>query len=81
MALRAGLQHVPLVHVHVTTPALVRPHVRLVEVEVQVALGARGVQVGTAFALCEESGLDPCDLRLAKGDAAVRALFEDRLAQ
>lgn len=47
-----------------------------------VAAGARGVQVGTVFAFCEESGLDPQLRRqflerLVHGDAAV---FTDPLA-
>jgi NAD(P)H-dependent flavin oxidoreductase YrpB (nitropropane dioxygenase family) len=47
-----------------------------------IAAGARGVQVGTAFAFCEESGLDP-DLRqrfltsIAAGDGDV---FTDPVA-
>jgi NAD(P)H-dependent flavin oxidoreductase YrpB (nitropropane dioxygenase family) len=36
--------------------------------------GARGVQVGTAFALCEESGLDPALKRRAREQAAAGRL-------
>jgi NAD(P)H-dependent flavin oxidoreductase YrpB (nitropropane dioxygenase family) len=39
-----------------------------------LAEGARGVQVGTAFALCEESGLDPGLRRRARELAAAGAL-------
>ncbi|OJU85170.1 MAG: 2-nitropropane dioxygenase [Solirubrobacterales bacterium 70-9] len=39
-----------------------------------VAEGARGVQVGTAFALCEESGLDPALRRRTRARAAAGRL-------
>jgi len=35
--------------------------------------------VARTFVAVEQSGLDPCDLRLAQGDAAVRALIERRV--
>lgn len=35
--------------------------------------------VSQTFVAVEPSGLDPCDLRLQKGDAAVRALIESRV--
>ncbi|MDE3069329.1 MAG: acyltransferase domain-containing protein [Acidobacteriota bacterium] len=39
-----------------------------------LAVGASGVQVGTAFALCEESGLDPALRRSARERAAAGRL-------
>lgn len=47
-----------------------------------LALGAAGIQVGTAFALCEESGLDP-EYRVAlleKSVANTAIVFTDPLA-
>jgi len=35
--------------------------------------------VARTFVAVEQSGLDPCDLRLAQGDGAVRALIERRV--
>jgi NAD(P)H-dependent flavin oxidoreductase YrpB (nitropropane dioxygenase family) len=40
-----------------------------------LAEGARGVQIGTAFALCEESGLDPALKRRAREQAAAGRLL------
>lgn len=42
--------------------------------EQALAQGARGVQVGTAFALCEESGIDPELKRRAREEAAAGRL-------
>lgn len=52
------------------------------ELQQALASGAAGVQVGTAFALCEESGLEPELKRRARSSAATGQLrvYTDRLA-
>ena len=52
------------------------------KLQAALALGAAGIQVGTAFALCEESGLDPeyRDALLQKSAAGTATVFTDPLA-
>jgi len=52
------------------------------KLQAALALGAAGIQVGTAFALCEESGLDPeyRDALLQKSVANTATVFTDPLA-